>query len=632
MEETREQQRLYSFFQSGLYFFICLEVLLSSGFLKQLCPQVLHEVLIYLETFPPFYPIWQAKGVTLLMIMIVSVGTRPRKTMESNLVLYSVAPILTGMLLLILSIWIHRQWFMEGDPLYGLVAYGLPSLFGAVLLHLGLDNVTKSIRHLLLKDLWNLENERFAQNTKLIRTSYSVNLETRFYYKKRKRKGWLNITNPFRGTMVIGTPGSGKTYSVIIPYMCQLIEKGFTMVIYDFKYPDLTGIAYAAYQKQQQKGRLKNYAFQVINLDDPAGSARVNPLDPSYLTSLPQAVETAEALIYALRKSDHPTGSDQFFTQSAINMLAAVIYFLARYRSGKCSTFAHVLSFLQLDYERMFFLLEKDLEVRPLVAPFISAYKQQATDQLEGQLGTLRINLARLATKEVYWVLSGNEINLRINDPDKPAILVLASSPETQEINSACYALVINRLTKLINQKNRLPCALIIDELPTLYIHRLENLLATARSNKVAVLLGLQELPQFRQLYGKLAAETICAVVANVISGQVRSKETLEWLQEVFGKIKQLKQGIHLDRFRYSVSSSEQMDYVIPAAKIASLSTGVFVGSLAAENKVQGAGLLHALILGKAFPSTLPKSIKSNHPILLDYYRGIESQIREVQK
>lgn len=307
-------------------------------------------------------------------------------------------------------------------------------------------------------------------------------------------------------------------------------------------------------------------------------------------------------------------------------MLAAVIYFLARHAQGKFSTFAHVLSFLQLDYERMFVLLEQELEVRPLVAPFISAYKQGAKDQLEGQLGTLRINLARLATKEVYWVFSEGEVDLRINDPAKPGILVLASSPETQEINSACYALITNRLTKLINQKNRLPCALIIDELPTLYIHRLENLLATARSNKVAVLLGLQELPQFRQLYGKLAAETICAVVANVISGQVRNKETLEWLQEVFGKIKQLKRGINLERYSYSVSTSEQMNFVIPAAKMAGLSTGEFVGSLGGDTHHQGIMLFNALIMGIGNPSKEYHANKDKRLDMMHHYKVIIQQ------
>ncbi len=583
MEETREQQRLYFFFQGLVYSYVCLEILLFANWLELEIPPFINELEVTLRRITLFQNLFYSKAFSVLLVLIVTAGSKPRRSLYPISMLKSAGVLLFGLGLMGMSVLLYGEFFQVVVQTLRSECYAISSFAGIILTHVGLDNLQKSIRHRLRQDLWNRENESFPQCMRRISSKYSVHFRLKYYYQGRRRKGWVNITNPFRGTMVIGTPGSGKSYSIIVPYMKQVLAKGFSCVIYDFKYPDLTELAYASYQKHRN-GALKNHQFHVVNLSDPSLSVRVNPLDPAYISTLPQAVETAEALIYALKKSDNVGGSDQFFTQSAINMLAAVIYYLVQHEGGTHSHFPGVLSFLQLDYEEQFVRLKEVPEVLPLINPFISAYKKGAMDQLEGQLGTLRINLARLATSEVYQVFSKNEVNLRINHLDSPSILILASSPETQEINSACYALLINRLIKLMNQKRRLPSALIIDEVPTLYIHRLENLLATARSNKVAILLGLQELPQFRQQYGRQAAETICAVIANVIAGQVQNKETLDWLERLFGKITQLKRGINLDRNRYGMSVFEQLDYAIPASRIAKLSTGEFAGRLAINN------------------------------------------------
>lgn len=347
--------------------------------------------------------------------------------------------------------------------------------------------------------------------------------------------------------------------------------------------PDLGQISYYHYLLGKQQGRLAGFDFHVINLTQVESSRRINVLRSDYILTLADAGETAEALVEALKKGDKSGGSDQFFTQSAVNFLAACIYFFSQFEGGRYSTFPHVLSFLNCSYEQIFTVLFSNPELKSLLSPFATAYQAKAFNQLEGQIGTLKVFISRLATKETFWVFSGDDFNLKISSSESPSILVLANDPNTQNINSACYSVVLNRLTRLINSKGNLPSALIIDELPTLFVHRIENLIATARSNKVAVLMGLQELPQFQQQYGKDTATTITSVIGNVLSGSVRNKETLEWLERLFGKVKQQSESLSIDRTKTSLSLSEKLEPLIPAGKIASLKAGELVGMLAAD-------------------------------------------------
>jgi len=584
MEESRDQQKLYSFFQGIIYLSIVLEVFIVIFLGKGILPSVIQELFLILSSFFVYQNLVYSKLLTFLLILIVCVGTKARKDVDLQTTRHIMIPLILGFILFFGALFIYQfeshfrvfSWLTLID-----VIYMAGSFFGAVLIHLAMDNISKRIKSNLLKDRFNVENESFEQSRRPVRNPYSVNIPMRFYYKKKVNKGWLNIVNPFRATLLIGTPGSGKTFSIIIPFIKQHLAKGFSMLVYDFKYPDLARLTYNHYQKNKEV--LKNHQFHIINLNQIEYSRRINPLKPEYISTLADASETAEALIEALRKTDRTSGADQFFSQSAINFLASVIFFFSRYENGKHSTLPHVLSFLNHDYKSIFKVLFSELELESLLSPFKSAFQQKAFDQLEGQVGTLKINLSRLATKETYWVFSGDDFNLKISDEKDPSILVIANDPDTQSINSACYSVVMNRLIRLINKKGNLPTSMIIDEVPTLYLHKIENLIATARSNQVAVLMGLQELPQFKQQYGKETAETICAVAANVISGSARNKETLDWLEKLFGKVRQVRSGLSIDRTRTSVSMNEYMDNLIPASKIAALKAGELVAQIGRE-------------------------------------------------
>lgn len=585
MEENKDQQKLYSFMQLTFYLIVVLDISVNvlAGHLPY---EAMNNIVAKFAGVILFKKPLYTKIFTLLFGCLVAVGTKAKKDLEidkNRAIIYPMALGLLGIFGSLIFLDINKG----KKPVYAFltspdIGYVLASIIGAILILVALDNISKILRTNFGKDVWNVEGESFMQETEKLETKTSLNIPMKFYYKKQIHSGYINI-NPFRGTFVIGTPGSGKSFGVINPAIRQFMAKGFTMCLYDFKFPSLAKIAYYHYLIAKQNGVNPKHKFNVINLNDVEKSCRINPLNKRYIRTLAEASEISEALIQALKKGDSSGGADQFFTQSAINFLSSSIYFLARYENGKYSTLPHLLSFLNRTYEEIFTVLLSNKELQSLLSPFRSALEKKAYDQLEGQIGTLKVFISRLATKESYWVFSGEDFNLKISDPEEPSILVLASDPRTQNINSALYSLVLNRLTGLINEEGNLPSSIVVDELPTIYIHKIENVISTARSMRVAVLLGLQEIPQFKQNYGKETADTIQSVVGNILSGSVRNKDTLEWFERLLGKIKQTGEGLSVDRSKTSISFNEKLDALIPAGKIANLKTGEMVGLVAQD-------------------------------------------------
>ncbi|WP_426330076.1 type IV secretory system conjugative DNA transfer family protein [Pedobacter sp. R-06] len=590
MEESKELQKLHSFLQCLVYFCIFLEI---TVFVYIDAPfwGLFSTGLYRIKLLPIYTELIYSKLFVLLLICLVSIGTLSKKQPDFDIKSKILYPLCTGIMIYFGSVYFYGKpsalafAYTQGNDLVYIVC----SFIGAVMISVSMDNVSKIIRSGLGKDKWNVEGESFMQPTVKVETPFSVNIPMLFYNGKKVRKGWINL-NVFRATMVIGTPGSGKSFSIVNPFIRQMIAKSFAVCLYDFKYPDLGKIAYYHFLLAKKKGLLEGFTFHVINLNNVEKSRRINPLRADYILTLADASETAEATVEALKKGDKASGSDAFFTQSAINFLASCIYFLSRYEGGKFSSLPHVMAFLNRSYAEIFAVLFTDPELISLLSPFKSAFAAKAFDQLEGQIGTLKIFMSRMATKESFWVFSGDDFDLKISNPKSPGMLVLANDPNTQNINSACYSVVLNRLTRLINSKGNLPSALLIDEVPTLFVHRIENLIATARSNRVAVLVGLQELPQFKQQYGKDTAFTITSVIGNVLSGAVRNKETLDWLERILGKSKQQGESLSIDRSKVSVSLSEKLEVLVPAGKIASLASGELVGVIAADTQSRYSG------------------------------------------
>lgn len=586
MQEQQNQIKIYSFFQKMVYFTVLLDC--ASVFCMSANIPFVTDLLTRFSRAGLFYPPLHAKLCTIVLITLVAIGTRAKKKMDLNIGKHIILPIIAGLALIFSSLLITTQAGNNRLPhvippfnAYQ-IFYVLLSFSGALTAQVGADNISKLMQLKMDKDRWNMEEESFAQNQEVVNTDTSINIPYLFRFNKKTNKGWMNI-NPFRGTMVIGTPGSGKSFGVITPAIRQLIHKGFCLCIYDFKFPDLGQIAYYHYFLKRNKDPDYHHQFHVINLNNVEKSRRVNPFRKDYLQTLAEAQEMAESMVSSLQKggSSSGGGSDAFFTQSAINFLSSCIFFFATFEEGRYSDLPHILSFMNRSYKEIFDTLFTNEEIYSLLSPFKTAYDNRAFDQLEGQIGTLKIFLSRLATKESFWVFSGDEVELKITDPGRPSLLILASDPGTQDINSALYSSVLNRTLRLINSKHNLPGGIIADEFPTIYLHKIDNVVATARSNKIAVILGLQELPQLRQFYKKEVADTISAIVGNIISGSARDKNTLDWMEKMFGKIKQKSFSQSISQQGTSTSINEKMDFMIPAGKIAALRTGEMVGMIA---------------------------------------------------
>ena len=691
-EETREQQQMYNYFRSCIYIFLIIEIVMNLPITAD--NRVTQFVLDLLGRFKVFNSISGCKVAELICICVVCIGTKAKKALKFNVKTMVIYPVLAGLTLVGMCFIFHgmnigMSWF--GFPA-NRILYALCSVVGTMLVHQGLDGIAKYYNYKVGEDRFNFENESFQQSETLVANDYSVNIPMIYYWKQKMHKGWINIINPFRGTIVLGTPGSGKSFGIIDPFIRQHAAKGFSMMVYDFKYPTLAKTLFYQYCKNRKAGRLpQNCGFRTINFTDVEYSDRINPIQRKYIPDLAAASETAATLLASLNKGggEKKGGSEAFFTNSAENFLAAIIYFFVNFHpvgfkqgkklkrfvslvddpkntdgkvhkyeivirnwddfnavdqdgnvvldfvdengndvstdedrmfvnlngfsykdrtgkqvkiercwyededgkevepdtiTGEYSDMPHVLSFLGRSYDQVFNILMQDDKIASLMAPFKSAYENKANDQLEGMVGTLRVNAARLVSPEAYWVFTGDDFDLKISDKAHPSYLVIANDPEKEQVIGSLNALVLNRLITRVNSKGNIPVSIIVDELPTLYFHKIDRLIGTARSNKVAVTLGFQELPQLEADYGKVGMQKIITTCGNIFMGAARNKETLEWAQnDVFGKAKQTSRSISINDNKVSTTISEKMDYLVPAAKIADMATGWLAGQAARD-------------------------------------------------
>ncbi len=516
-----------------------------------------------------FHNPWISKWWTLLFLGLSCVGTKGVKNEKVQ--------------------WIHIWIFLSAGaalfflnwwmPALGWVfPYILTTVIGYVLMLVGGVYMSRLLKNNMMDDRFNDENESFMQETKLMNNDYSINLPTKFYYKKRCHSGWINVVNPFRATIVLGTPGSGKSYAIVNNFIKQQIEKGFGLYIYDYKQPDLTLIAYNHMLNNQKGYGKKPPSFYVINFDDPEHSHRCNPIHPAFMTDIADAYESAYTIMMNLNRTWIQKQGD-FFVESPIVLFAAIIWYLKIYENGMYCTFPHAIEFLCCPYEKIFPILTSYPELENYLSPFIDAWQGGAAEQLAGQIASAKIPLSRMISPQLYWIMTGDDFTLDINNPEEPKILCVGNNPDRQNIYGAALGLYNSRIVKLINKKGMLKSGVIIDELPTIYFKGLDNLIATARSNKVAVCLGFQDFSQLKRDYGDKEAAVVMNTVGNIFSGQVVG-ETAKTLSERFGKVLQQRQSMSINRNDVSHSINTQMDSLIPASKISTLTQGMFVGAV----------------------------------------------------
>lgn len=592
-----ERNPFLKIIHSGIYIIIAVEciILFAPLFENTVLRQII-EVLGRLK----FMKFPYVKLYELLFVFLIVIGGKPRKKIKVNIGKEIILPIIIGLFFLGLTfvviedaVTVPNTYFKYFNT-YSII-YILSSFIAIVFLINGFQSIFKIMRTNLGKDRFNIEEESFQQVTEKIETEYSVNIPTRFYYKKKWNNGWLNI-DLFRGSIVVGTPGSGKSYGIINPTIRQTIAKGFSMLLYDVKYPDLGEIAYLSYLKQKKINKNYRHTFSVLNPADVERSIRLNPIRKEYLLTLGQAQNIAETLVMALQKGGD-SGGTKFFTVSSVNFLSCCIYFLAKKQDGKYCSLPHLMAFLNFSYEEIFTALFTVKELKSLLSNFQEAHKNETYEMLDAQISSLKVYVARLATKESFWIFTephDKPFNFKISDPTDPSILVLANNDEMKVANSNLFASVISRVLTEVNQEANLPTAVIADEFPTVYFHEIENTIAVARSKKVGVMLGLQELTQLKQSYKKEIADTLSSIIGNIFSGSVRDNSTLTWLETLIGKAKQISHSVSVSNSGTNITTNEKADYLVPKAKIGTLKTGQLVGILADSSLIDEDNYLDA--------------------------------------
>ena len=573
MTEGRELEKLHEGFRFFSYLLLFLSMYLNQlGYFTAhgLHIPAFHPLVAKMQNLTFLANVYKSKTVCLVFLAITCVGTKAHKDRELA-VSTIVGQVIAGFILYWGSLILFKSY-----P----VSYLTLTFFGFVLLNIGFDNISKLINVNLMKDRFNVENESFPQEEVLRKNEYSVNLPTVYQHKGSEHNGWINIVNPFRATMVIGTPGSGKSFSVVLPFIRQHLKKGFSMCVYDFKYPDLSLVTYNHFLRAKKNGKLPDSTrFYVINFENIQKSFRCNPLAPEWMESPIDAFESSRTVLYNLNR-EWIRQQGEFFSESAVSFFAAVIWFLKKYKDGRFCTLPHAIELLQIDYDDLFAVMEQEKDVANIINPFINAHKRGAREQLEGQLGSLKIAISKIISPEIYWICSGNDFSLDINNPDSPKILCLANDPLRVEMYGAVLSLYITRMLKVINKKGQRPSSLIFDELPTIYFRGLDTLIATARSNRISTLLGVQTIDQLIRDYGKEQANAITSNIGNVFCGQAAG-ETAKFIQNRMGKILQERQSVNINRNTQSSTFSTQLDFLVPEGKIATLPQGYMVGQVA---------------------------------------------------
>lgn len=623
--------RLISIVILVIHFYLCCyQVFVHWGLSAELTDKLFGNIArtgLFADTLRP-------KLASLLLLLISLLGVKGKKD-EKIRINSIVAYLITGVLLYFIS---ALCFYMPVSAVLITLAYIGVTTTGYLLILTGGTLLSRMIKDKLQKDIFNTDNETFPQEERLLENEYSVNLPAKYRLKDQIRDSWINVINPFRGMLVAGTPGAGKSYFIIRHIIDQHIAKGYSMFLYDFKFDDLSKIAYNKLLKYQGNYAVKP-KFYVINFDDLNRTHRCNPLDPESMDDLTDATEASRTIMMGLNRSWIKKEGD-FFVESPINFLTAVIWYLRKYKNGRYCTLPHVIELMQADYDQLFSVLQQEEEIKVLVNPFISAWQNKAMAQLEGQIASAKIGLARLSSPQLYYVLSGNDFTLDVNNPKEPKIVCVGNNPQKLQVYGAVLSLYVSRMIKLVNRKAQLKSSLVFDEFPTIYFNNMDSLIATARSNKVATTLAVQDFSQLKKDYGSEQADVIVGIVGNVISGQVTG-DTAKKLSENFGKIMQDRESRSINSSDISISRSLQLEYAIPAAKISALSSGEFVGMVAdnPDQKIQ-LKMFHseiqndhgAIALEEAAYKPIPVIEPVSYGDVMENYIRIKAEVDELLK
>lgn len=419
--------------------------------------------------------------------------------------------------------------------------------------------------------------ESFEQGTKRpVVTDYSINFRIKYMVGGRWKKGWLNVVNPFRGNMIFGLPGSGKSYSIILEYIWQSINKGFSEFVYDFKYPDLSSFTYNCYLRSRntfiEKYGVEPY-FCVINMSDPRQSMRCNPLNRRYVPDMSAAIQKAKII----RKNRMDPNKDVgFFADNAENLWAAGIWTLRQIDNGKYCTLPHFIELILSPQKKLYDLLSKEeFGCAPLIRDIIEADAKGANEQAQGIYASATTPLKSLRTERFYWIFGANSVDLAINKKERPTILCIGNDPGSKDVYATGIALITSEMYLQVNAQGRVPCALVQDEYPTMKPEGFDTIVATGRSNLLAAVAAAQDMDQLIRDLKKEDANAFLSIIGNQFFGQMTGSHKRE-VSEMFGQHKVLQQSMTTGGSADTINNSYHLEKRLPEDKLATLSQGTF--------------------------------------------------------
>ncbi|MGN6420707.1 MAG: YWFCY domain-containing protein [Pseudobacter sp.] len=551
------------------FYFECYQVFQRWGCTAPLSDQLLHNIARtgLLKGFN------HTKSIALVCLLISLLGVRGRKDEKASYrtgVTYLITGIVLfyggGFLMLINSI----------DPAYIAVAYMSTTIAGVLFIIAGGNIISRSLKQRLKNQVFN--EAGFPQEERLLKDPYSLNLPAEYEYQGRKRRSWINFLNSRRSILVLGSAGSGKSYFVIENLLRQLIAQHKTLLVFDHKFPELSLLTYNHFLQHKDQYP-PGTTFRCINFTDLNLSNRCNPIHPFTLTSLSSAIESSKSLLLSMNKT-WAGKQGEFFVDSPINLLAAVIGFLRNYERGRYCSIPHAIELIHQPYEKLFTILQIEPEIQTLMNPFNQAYIDGELETLNSQMASVKIPLGRISSPELYYILSGDDFTLSLNDPKQPTVLCLGNNPQLQEALEPIMSLYIDRINKVVNQPGKLPFAQCLDEFGRVRATSVMSTILTGRSNNIVSIIAVQDYSQLKLIYSKEEAETIFNITGNIISGQ-GSGESARLLSERFPKTFQDRESISINSGDTSISRSKQLEQSVPASTIASLSSGEFVGVVA---------------------------------------------------
>lgn len=440
------------------------------------------------------------------------------------------------------------------------------------------------------------------------------------------QKGNLVLNNPFRGIFVLGAAGSGKSESVAVPLLQQFTEQNFAGVVYDFKFPTLANDVESFLRAKGS--RLRHF---YLDFNNPLNSYRVNPLNPVYLPNTSYAREYAQAIIANLMKES--IRKPDFWTRSATDLLTACIWYLREERPDICDL-PHVFAMITSNDEALLKLLQKNAQTAQMTISIFNAMERGADSQVSGVIGTLQGAIAQINTPELMYIFSKDDFSLNVNDPQNPIVLTVGSYPTLTQTFAPLCSLVITVATKLMNQPEKHPSYVLLDEAPTCFIPNIEILPNTGRSNKVATVLMCQDLAQLTDGYGKDKADVLFASCNNHFYGRVASSVTAEILSKQFGKhdktfTTKSRGGKGLERHfmpNTNLSESVQERDVIKASEFLQLQVGEFAGVAVESNK----GHFKEFFKQAERPQKAPLQKPNQYGNISDYYKTVRHDINQL--